>query len=86
MIKFCSSPLPSLAKPRFVKIALMGEEDEIPTTNITNLFTESDNEVNEVVEKVLKAANRELSNMFSPGLTEPGDVGSNQDISLSKYT
>ncbi len=83
MIKFCSSLLPSLAKPRFVKIALMGEEDEIPTTDITNLFTESDNEVNEVVEKVLKAANRELSNMFSPGLTGPGDVGSNQDISLS---
>ena len=83
MIKFCSSLLPSLAKPRFVKIALMGEEDEIPTTDITNLFTESDNEVNEVVGKVLKAANRELSNMFSPGLTGPGDVGSNQDISLS---
>jgi hypothetical protein len=61
----------------------MGEEDEIPTTDITNLFTESDNEVNEVVGKVLKAANRELINMFSPGLTGPGDVGSNQDISLS---
>lgn len=83
MIKFCSSLLPSLAKPRFIKIALMGEEDEIPTTDITNLFTESDNKVNEIVEKVVKAANRALSNMFSPGLTGPGDVGSDQEVALS---
>ena len=75
MIKFCSSLLPLLAKPRFVKIALMGEEDEIPSTDISQLFSDSDKEVDEIVEKVIKSATRILGSMFSGGLTGPADVG-----------
>lgn len=69
----------------FIKTALMGEEDEIPTTDISNLFSESDKEVDEIVEKVIKSATRILGNMFSGGLTGPGDVGSNESTSLSNF-
>ena len=59
-IRFIGSiiPLSELRpiEPRFVKIALMGEEDEIPSTDISNLFSESDKEVDEVVDKVIKSA------------------------------
>jgi hypothetical protein len=72
-------------QPRFVKVALMGEEDEIPTTDISNLFTESDKEVDEVVEKVIKSATRILGGMFEGGLTGPGDVGSTKSSSLSNF-
>jgi hypothetical protein len=72
-------------QPRFVKIALMGEEDEIPSTDISQLFSESDKEVDEIVEKVIKSATRILGSMFSGGLTGPGDVGSNVSASLSNF-
>jgi hypothetical protein len=72
-------------EPRFVKIALMGEEDEIPSTDISNLFSESDKEVDEVVEKIIKSATRILGNMFEGGLTGPGDVGSTKSSSLSNF-
>ena len=85
MIKFCSSQLPSLAKPKFIKVALMGEEDEIPSTDISHLFTESDEKVDEIVEKVIKSATRILGSMFSGGLTGPGDVGSSGSASLSNF-
>lgn len=85
MIKFCSSQLPSFAKAKFVKVALMGEEDEIPSTDISSLFTESDKEVDEIVEKVIKSATRILGSMFSGGLTGPGDIGSNESASLSNF-
>ena len=88
-IKFIGSmiPLSELRpeQPRFVKIALMGEEDEIPSTDISQLFSESDKEVDEIVEKVIKSATRILGSMFSGGLTGPGDVGSNESASLSNF-
>jgi hypothetical protein len=88
-IRFIGSmiPLSELrpVQPRFVKIALMGEEDEIPSTDISNLFSESDKEVDEVVEKVIKSATRILGNMFEGGLTGPGDVGSTKSSSLSNF-
>jgi len=88
-IRFIGSmiPLSELRpfEPRFVKIALMGEEDEIPSTDISNLFSESDKEVDEVVEKVIKSATRILGNMFEGGLTGPGDVGSTKSSSLSNF-
>ena len=88
-IRFIGSmiPLSQLRpiEPRFVKIALMGEEDEIPSTDISNLFSESDKEVDEVVEKVIKSATRIFSNMFEGGLTGPGDVGSIKPSSLSNF-
>jgi len=88
-IRFIGSmiPLSELRpiEPRFVKIALMGEEDEIPSTDISNLFSESDKEVDEVVEKVIKSATRILGNMFEGGLTGPADVGSIKSSSLSNF-
>jgi hypothetical protein len=88
-IRFIGSmiPLSELRpiEPRFVKIALMGEEDEIPSTDISNLFSESDKEVDEVVEKVIKSATRILGGMFEGGLTGPGDVGSTKSSSLSNF-
>jgi hypothetical protein len=84
MIRFSGSQLPSLGKPQFVKIALMGEENEIPSTDISHLFTESDKEVDEIVGKVIKSATRILGSMFSGGLTGPGDVGSGS-ASLSNF-
>ena len=88
-IRFIGSmiPLSELCpvQPRFVKIALMGEEDEIPSTDISQLFSESDKEVDEIVEKVIKSATRILGSMFSGGLTGPGDVGSNESASLSNF-
>ena len=88
-IRFMGSmiPLSELRpiEPRFVKIALMGEEDEIPSTDISNLFSESDKEVDEVVEKVIKSATRILGSMFEGGLTGPGDVGSTKSSSLSNF-
>jgi hypothetical protein len=88
-IRFIGSmiPLSELRpiEPRFVKIALMGEEDEIPSTDISNLFSESDKEVDEVVEKIIKSATRILGSMFEGGLTGPGDVGSTKSSSLSNF-
>ena len=88
-IRFIGSmiPLSELRpiEPRFVKIALMGEEDEIPSTEISNLFSESDKEVDEVVDKVIKSAKIILANMFEGGLTGPGDVGSTKSSSLSNF-
>ena len=88
-IRFMGSmiPLSELRpiEPRFVKIALMGEEDEIPSTDISNLFSESDKEVDEVVEKVIKSSTRILVSMFECGLTGPGDVGSTKSSSLSNF-
>jgi hypothetical protein len=88
-IRFIGSmiPLSELRpiEPRFVKIALMGEEDEIPSTDISNLFSESDKEVDEIVDKVMKSATRILGNMFEGGLTGPGDVGSTKSSSLSNF-
>ena len=88
-IRFIGSMIPlselRTIEPRFVKIALMGEEDEIPSTDISNLFSESDKEVDEVVDKVIKSATRILGNMFEDGLTGPGDVGSTKSSSLSNF-
>jgi ribosomal protein S10 len=88
-IRFIGSMIPlselSPVQPRFVKIALMGEEDEIPSTDISQLFSESDKEVDEIVEKVIKSATRILGSMFSGGLTGPGDVGSGVSASLSNF-
>jgi hypothetical protein len=88
-IRFVGSmiPLSELipVQPKFVKIALMGEEDETPSTDISQLFSESDKEINEIVEKVIKSATRILGSMFSGGLTGPGDVGSGESTSLSNF-
>ena len=88
-IRFIGSmiPLSELRpiEPKFVKIALMGEEDEIPSTDISHLFSESDKEVNDIVENVMKASMKILGNMIEGGLTGPGDFGSTESSSLSNF-
>jgi hypothetical protein len=88
-IRFIGSMIPlselNPSEPKFVKVALMGEEDETPTTDISHLFSESDQKVDEIVEKVIKSATRILGSMFSGGLTGPGDVGSSVSDSLSNF-
>jgi hypothetical protein len=88
-IRFIGSMIPlselKPEQPKFVKIALLGEEDEIPTTDISHLFSESDQKVDEIVKKVIKSATRILGSMFSGGLTGPGDVGSSESVSLSNF-
>ncbi len=73
-IKFCNSQLPSLFKS--IKIAIDSEEDDIPTTDISHLFGESDSEEDNLTKNFLGKVTSELSNMLGNmlGLTGPGDV------------
>ncbi len=74
MIKFNSSQIPSLAKPKFVKVAINDEESDIPTTSISHLFDEDDSRVDSLTEEFLGMAKNafinKLENMM--GLTGPG--------------
>jgi len=74
MIKFCSSQLPSLFKS--IKIAIDSEEDDIPTTDISHLFGESDSEDDDLTKNFLGKVTSKLSIMLGSmlGLTGPGDV------------
>jgi cytochrome oxidase Cu insertion factor (SCO1/SenC/PrrC family) len=80
-IKFCNSQLPSLFKS--IKIAIDSEEDDIPTTDISHLFGESDSEDDKLtknfLEKVASALSEKLGNML--GLTGPGVDQSTERIS-----
>ena len=60
----------------FIKIALMGEEDETPTTDISNLFSETDKRSEDTIKEINKLAARILFDMVGGALTGPGDVGS----------
>jgi hypothetical protein len=73
-IKFCNSQLPSLFKS--IKIAIDSEEDDIPTTDISHLFGESDSEEDNLTKNFLGKVTSELSTMLGNmlGLTGPGDV------------
>ena len=75
MIRFSGSQLPSLAKSKFVKIAIDEEEGEIPSTDISHLFDKDDSKVDNLTEEFLSMARNafvnKLENMM--GLTGPGD-------------
>ena len=75
MIQFNNSQIPSLAKPKFVKVAIDDEESDIPTTPISHLFDEDDSRVDSLTEEFLSMARNafinKLENMM--GLTGPGN-------------
>jgi hypothetical protein len=75
MIRFNNSQLPSLVKPKFVKISIDQEESDIPTTPISHLFDENDSRVDSLTEEFLNMARNvfinKLENMM--GLSGPGD-------------
>ena len=83
-LRFIGSMIPlSELKPKqqkFVKIA--GEEDDIPTTSISHLFSESDEKEDKLtkqfLDKVVSALSEKLGNML--GLTGPGKDQSNERI------
>ncbi len=81
MIKFNNSKMPSLAQSKF-RIAASGEEDDIPTTSISHLFGESDEEEDKLtkqfLDKVVSALSEKLGNLL--GLTGPGMDQSNERI------
>lgn len=86
MIRFNNSQLPSLAKPKFVKISIDQEENEIPSTDISHLFGDDDSKVNQYAEEfitmVRNAFVNKMQNMM--GLTGP-DADSDANMSISIY-
>ena len=83
-IRFVGSmiPLSDLGSQKF-RLAAFGEEDDIPTTDISHLFGESDEEDDKLtkkfLDKVASALSEKLGNML--GLTGPGVDQSTERIS-----
>lgn len=82
MIRFNNSKMPSLAQNKF-RIAASGEEDEIPTTNISHLFGESDEKEDKLTKQFLDLVSKALSEKLGHllGLTGPGIDDSTERIS-----
>lgn len=82
-IRFVGSmiPLSDLGSQKF-RLAAFGEEDDIPTTDISHLFGELDEEDDKLtkkfLEKVVSALSEKLGNLL--GLTGPGMDRSNERI------
>jgi len=76
-IRFVGSmiPLSELRpkKPKFVKIALMGEEEEIPATEISGMFSEQDDIISAMAEQIQEEAFTKLAEILSHqmGLSGP---------------
>ena len=89
-IRFIGSmiPLSELRpfKPKFVKIAIDEEEDEIPSTDISHLFAEDDSQVSEYAEEFINMARNAFVNKMQNmmGLTGP-DSDSDANMSIVIY-
>lgn len=89
-IRFIGSmiPLSELrpVQPRFVKIAIDEEEDEIPSTDISHLFAEDDSQVSEYAEEFINMARNAFVNKMQNmmGLTGP-DSDSDANMSIMIY-
>lgn len=84
-ISFIGSMIP-LSKlqsnqPRFVKVALMGEEDEERTSNLSKYFNDIDAIVEEMTRAITVGSLMSITEMIEPGLTGPGDPFSGKDTS-----
>ena len=86
MIRFNNSQLPSLAKKKFIKISINDEEHEIPSTDISHLFGETDSEVSRYADEFIKMAQNAFVNKMQNmmGLTGP-DADSDANMSISIY-
>lgn len=76
-IRFVGSmiPLSDLrpSQPKFIKIALLGEEEEIPFTDVSKMFSEQDDKITSMSEKIQKQAFEKLAEILSHqmGLSGP---------------
>lgn len=79
-IRFVGSMIPlSDLRPKqakFVKIALMGEEEEIPTTDVSGMFSEMDDKISEMTEQIQEKAFTELAEILSHHMGLNGPSGS----------
>jgi len=69
--------------PRFVKVALMGEEDEDRTSDLTEFFDNLDLIIHEMTRAITTGSLMSISDMVGMGTTGPGDPYS---IETSKAT
>jgi hypothetical protein len=76
-IRFVGSmiPLSELRpkQPKFVKIALFGEEEEIPSTDVSGMFSEQDDKISAMAEQIQEEAFKKLAEILSHqmGLSGP---------------
>jgi hypothetical protein len=76
-IRFVGSmiPLSDLRpkQPKFIKIALFGEEDEFPSTDVSGVFSEQDDKISSMAEQIQKEAFTKLAEILSHqmGLSGP---------------
>lgn len=81
MIQFNKSQIPSLANPKFIRVALFGEEDAERTTDISNMFSNSDNEVEDTTNSLLSMASSLLASKLELEMTGPGLPGEEETSS-----
>ena len=66
MIRFCGSLLPSLAKPRFVKVAIAGEENEPIQSDGTPDFMKASDDSSMLTDVIIAKAQR-IYKLLYPG-------------------
>ena len=69
--------------PRFVKVALMGEEDEERTSDLSKYFNDIDAIVQEMTRAITVGSLMSITESIEPGLTGPGDPFTGKDTSAS---
>ncbi|MCF8494867.1 MAG: hypothetical protein K9G65_05715 [Rickettsiaceae bacterium] len=67
--------------PRFVKVALMGEEDEERTSDLSKYFNDIDAIVQEMTRAITVGSLMSVTESIEPGLTGPGDPFTGKDTS-----
>lgn len=70
--------------PRFVKVALMGEEDEERTTDLSNFFNEKDQMIEDMSKMIVDFSMSSVADKMSAGLTGPGMASDSENTSLPK--
>jgi len=70
--------------PRFVKIALMGEEDEERTSDLSKYFNDIDAIVQEMTRAITVGSLMSVTDSIEPGLTGPGDPFTGKDTSAAE--
>ena len=86
-IRFIGSMIPlselKPKQPRFVKVALMGEEDEERTSDLSKYFNDIDAIVLEMTRAITVSSLMSVTDVIEPGLTGPGDPFTGKDTSAS---
>jgi hypothetical protein len=76
-IRFFGSTIPLSdlrpAQPKFVKVALLGEEDEFPTTDISAMFSEKDDMISNMSKEIQEQSFKKLVEILTDqmGLSGP---------------